>query len=51
MRLTDSESADAEYLNLHLEASVSVLKSPTGDVRPGVEIPFTLAYTNTGEPR
>ncbi|KJL40375.1 DUF5979 domain-containing protein [Microbacterium trichothecenolyticum] len=48
-RLTDDETAEAEYRNLHLEASVNVVKSPTGDVRPGVEIPFTLAYTNTGE--
>ncbi len=49
VRLTDHETADDEYINLHLQASVSVVKSPTGDVRPGVEIPFTLAYTNTGE--
>ncbi|MFF2487065.1 DUF5979 domain-containing protein [Microbacterium sp. NPDC058062] len=48
-RLTDDDTAEAEYRNLHLEASVNVVKSPTGDVRPGVEIPFTLAYTNTGE--
>ncbi|MFB7891890.1 DUF5979 domain-containing protein [Microbacterium sp. NPDC056044] len=48
-RLTADDSAEAEYRNLHLEASVNVVKSPTGDVRPGVEIPFTLAYTNTGE--
>ncbi|NYE19207.1 DUF5979 domain-containing protein [Microbacterium immunditiarum] len=47
--LTDEQMADAEYRNLHLEASVNVVKSPTGDVQPGVEIPFTLAYTNTGE--
>lgn len=49
VRLTDDETAEAEYRNLHLQASVSVAKSPTGDVRPGTEIPFTLAYTNTGE--
>lgn len=48
-RLTDEQTAEAEYRNLHLQASVNVVKSPTGDVRPGVEIPFTLAYTNTGE--
>ena len=48
-RLTAEETAEAEYRNLHLQASVNVVKSPTGDVRPGVEIPFTLAYTNTGE--
>ena len=49
VRLTDEKTAEAEYRNLHLQASVNVVKSPTGDVRPGVEIPFTLAYTNTGE--
>ncbi|WP_194410134.1 DUF5979 domain-containing protein [Microbacterium cremeum] len=49
VRLTDEQTAEAEYRNLHLQASVNVLKSPTGDVRPGTEIPFTLAYTNTGE--
>lgn len=48
-RLTDDATDEAEYRNLHLQASVSVTKSPTGDVRPGVEIPFTLSYTNTGE--
>lgn len=48
-RLADSSSSEAEYRNLHLEASVNVVKSPTGDVRPGAVIPFTLAYTNTGE--
>ncbi len=48
-RLTDSATSEAEYRNLHLEASVNVVKSPTGDVRPGAVIPFTLAYTNTGE--
>ncbi|KAF2412983.1 hypothetical protein B1729_12100 [Microbacterium sp. B35-04] len=49
VRLDDEQTAEAEYRNVHLQASVSVAKSPTGDVRPGVEIPFTLAYTNTGE--
>ena len=47
--LTDSSSADAEYRFLHLEASVSVTKSPNGDVRPGVALPYSLTFTNTGE--
>lgn len=47
--LTATASADAEYRNLHLQAAVSVTKSPSGDVRPGVAIPYTLSFTNTGE--
>lgn len=47
--LTADDTADAEYRHLHLEAAVSVAKGPTGDQRPGTVIPFTLAFTNTGE--
>ncbi|MFE1664736.1 DUF5979 domain-containing protein [Microbacterium sp. P02] len=49
VRLADAQTAEAEYRNVHLQASVSVSKSPTGDVRPGVEIPFTLTFSNQGE--
>jgi hypothetical protein len=41
--------ADAEYRYLHLEAAVSVNKSPSGDIRPGAVIPFSLTFRNTGE--
>lgn len=47
--LTDSATADAEYRYLHLEAAISVTKSPNGDIRPGAVVPFTLSFTNTGE--
>lgn len=47
--LTDSDTADAEYRYLHLEAAIAVTKSPTGDIRPGAVVPFTLTFTNTGE--
>lgn len=47
--LTASGTAEDEYRNLHLEAGISVAKSPNGDVRPGVAIPYTLSFRNTGE--
>ncbi|MET0449614.1 MAG: DUF5979 domain-containing protein, partial [Aeromicrobium sp.] len=47
--LTATDSADAVYRYLHTENSVAVLKSPTGVVRPGVVIPFTLSFTNSGQ--
>lgn len=47
--LTAEATADDEYRHLHLEAEVSVTKSPTGHVRPGRPIPFRLEFTNTGE--
>ncbi len=47
--LTAHDEATDEYRHLHLEAAVSVQKSPTGDVRPGRVIPFRLAFTNTGD--
>nr|BFF09308.1 hypothetical protein GCM10025699_06110 [Microbacterium flavescens] len=47
--LTDSDTAEAEYRYLHLEAAISVTKSPNGDIRPGAVVPFTLSFTNTGE--
>ncbi|ANJ28317.1 hypothetical protein ATC03_18010 [Agromyces aureus] len=47
--LSASDSADAEYRNLHLEAAVTVTKSPTGDIRPGAVIPFVLTFANVGE--
>lgn len=48
-RLTADASAPATYRNLHLEAAISVTKSPNGDVRPGVAIPYTLTFKNAGE--
>ncbi|MGN8551528.1 UNVERIFIED_CONTAM: DUF5979 domain-containing protein [Microbacterium sp. SLM126] len=47
--LTADDTADAEYRYLHLEAAISVTKSPNGDIRPGAVVPFTLTFTNTGE--
>ncbi|WP_164743466.1 DUF5979 domain-containing protein [Microbacterium sulfonylureivorans] len=47
--LTDSDTADAEYRYLHLEAAITVTKSPNGDIRPGAVVPFTLTFTNSGE--
>ncbi|WP_375386510.1 DUF5979 domain-containing protein [uncultured Microbacterium sp.] len=47
--LTANSSAEAQYRNLHLQATISVTKSPNGDVQPGVAIPFTLSFTNSGE--
>ncbi len=48
-RFTASSTATSNYRNLHLEASINVAKSPSGDVRPGTVIPFKLEFTNTGE--
>ncbi|MHC2999106.1 hypothetical protein OB08_07850 [Microbacterium sp. HJ5] len=47
--LTARATADDEYRHVHLEASVSVTKSPSGHVQPGAAIPFSLQFTNTGE--
>lgn len=48
-RLTATDDAEAEYRHVHLAAGISVTKSPTGDVRPGVPVPYSLTFTNTGE--
>ncbi|GAA1857114.1 DUF5979 domain-containing protein [Microbacterium koreense] len=48
-QLTADAQADAEYRHLHLQAEISVSKTPGGDVEPGAVIPFELEYTNTGE--
>lgn len=47
--LTAADSADAEYRYLHNTVALNVVKSPAGDVQPGVVIPFTLSFSNTGE--
>lgn len=47
--LTSTDDAEAQYRFLHLEAAVSVTKSPNGDVRPATVVPFTLTFSNTGE--
>lgn len=48
-RLTDEDTADDDYTHDHLNVGVAVDKQPQGEVQPGVVIPFTLTYTNTGE--
>ncbi|MFH8251749.1 DUF5979 domain-containing protein [Microbacterium sp. B2969] len=47
--VTATDSADAQYRNLHLEVAINVTKTPNGDVQPGIAIPYTLSFTNTGE--
>lgn len=47
--LTASADAQAQYRYLHRETSVSVLKTPRGNVQPGTVIPFTLSFSNFGE--
>lgn len=49
VNMTADAAATAEYRNLHLEAAITVTKSPNGDVQPGVAIPYTLSFRNAGE--
>ena len=47
--LDANHTAEAQYRYLHLQNMVSVAKTPSGDVRPGIVIPFTLNFANAGE--
>lgn len=48
-RLSDADTADAPYTHEHLTVGVDVTKTPSGEVQPGVVIPFELTYTNSGD--
>ncbi|KRA25126.1 hypothetical protein ASD65_12340 [Microbacterium sp. Root61] len=47
--LDAEDKAEAQYRYLHRQNSISVTKTPNGDVRPGVAIPYTMTFANTGE--
>lgn len=47
--LISQAATEAQYRFLHRQNTVSVTKTPNGDVRPGVPIPYTLSFANTGE--
>ncbi|MGB0100205.1 MAG: DUF5979 domain-containing protein [Nocardioides sp.] len=48
-RLVADDDEDATYTYEHLTVGVKVDKGPGGELPPGEVIPFTLAFTNTGD--